>query len=78
MGYHDLHDGARAKGEPDRKAIAIAGNDSGDVDAVTKLVDNLGFDPLYIGKLSEGRKLEAGTRAFGANLNVEDLRRLLS
>lgn len=78
MGYHDLHDGARAKGEPDRKAIAIAGNDSGDVDAVTKLVDNLGFDPLYIGDLSQGKMLEAGTKAFGANLNINELAKLLN
>lgn len=78
MGYHDLHDGARAKGEPDRKAIAIAGNDSGDVDAVTKLVDNLGFDPLYIGGLSQGKMLEAGTKAFGANLNINELAKLLN
>lgn len=78
MGYHDLHDGARAKGEPDRKAIAIAGNDSGDVDIVAKLVDNLGFDPLYIGDLSQGKMLEAGTKAFGANLNKNELAKLLN
>lgn len=78
MGYHDLHDGARAKGESDRKAIAIAGNDSGDVDAVTKLVDNLGFDPLYIGDLNQGKVLEAGTKAFGANLSRNELAKLLN
>lgn len=77
MGYHDLFDEARPKGQPGRKAIAVAGDDEADVEIVMELVDALGFDPLSIGKLSQTVQLEAGGAAFGANETVEQLKKLL-
>lgn len=78
MGYHDLHDEARKLEESSRKAIAIAGNDKEDVAAVADLINNIGFDPLPIGDLSQGVKLEPGNPAFGANLVLKDLKKLLA
>ena len=77
MGYHDLHDEPRTPGEPERKAIAVAGSDRQDVDAVSKIIDALGFDPLFIGNLAEGKKLEPGGAVFGANVTVHQLQKLL-
>lgn len=76
MGYHNLHDHSKPKGASGRKAIAIAGNDSGDVKIVERLVDHLGFDPLFIGGLATGSKLEAGSKAFGASVELSKLRQL--
>lgn len=77
MGYHDLHDESAPSGSQNRKAIAIAGDHTQDVAAVSEIVDRLGFDPLPIGELKEGQILEAGNPAFGANLTKEKLQMLL-
>lgn len=82
MGYHDLEDGARPVGAPggkatDRKAIGIAGDDPADVAAVAAIVDALGFDPVVVGKLAEGVRMEPGTPAFGANVDSVRLEEML-
>ncbi|HMH57730.1 MAG TPA: NAD(P)-binding domain-containing protein [Galbitalea sp.] len=77
MGYHDLDEGARPADSPDRKAVAFAGDRTGDVEAVSSFVDDLGFDPVNAGALREGIRLEPGSEAFGANVDADELRRML-
>ena len=77
MGYHDLEDGSRPAGAEDRRAIAVAGDDDLAVQRVRRLVDDLGFDPVVIGGLAEGVRLEPGTEAFGANVGADELRAMV-
>jgi predicted dinucleotide-binding enzyme len=77
MGYHDLQDEARPAGDPDRKAIAIAGDDPADLAAASVFVDALGFDPVVAGPLSEGVRLEPGTEVFGAIFSADEVRAAL-
>ncbi|MEW1777003.1 NADPH-dependent F420 reductase [Streptomyces sp. NPDC086777] len=77
MGYHDLEEGARPAGAPDRKAIAVAGDDPDALATVTHLVDALGFDPVVAGPLAEGVRLEPGTEPFGADVGAGELRAML-
>ena len=78
IGYHDLFDEHKTKGSHGRKAMAIAGKDGTDVATVSKLVDGLGFDPLYIGELAKGQKLEPGTNVFGVSAELARLEKLLA
>ncbi|GBD69107.1 putative uncharacterized protein [Tetragenococcus halophilus subsp. halophilus] len=73
MGYHDLEDETRPIGESDRKAIAYATDNESVGGRVAQIVDDLGFDPLFIGALKNGIILEPGSPLFGADLVKEEL-----
>lgn len=77
MGYHDLFDEARPQGAAGRKAIAVAGDDAQDVEIVEGFINTMGFDPVYIGTLNEGIRLEPGGEIFGANVSKEELKALV-
>lgn len=76
MGYHDLDDLPAPVGSPDRRAIAVAGPREA-AQRVEMLVDALGFDPLYIGPLSEGVRLQPFSPAFGAAASRDELARIV-
>lgn len=77
MGYHHLRDEAAPKGRTGRKALAVAADNPSDAAVVSKLIDDLGFDPLPIGDLRSGKVLEPGHPAFGANVTITKLRTLV-
>jgi len=77
MGYHDLDEGPRPAGAPDRKAIGIAGDDDDDLAAVAALVDAAGFDPVLAGTLHDSINLQPESALFGANFSAEKVRETL-
>ncbi len=77
MGYHNLQEEARPKGDPKRKALFVTGNNHEAVDEVAAFVDSMGFDQEVHYDLVDGIMTEPGSPLFGASLNHEDLKQII-
>ncbi|MGN6131005.1 MAG: NADPH-dependent F420 reductase [Nocardioidaceae bacterium] len=56
---------ARPAGSPERSALAIAGDDPDAKRLVTRLLDEIGYDTVDLGALSEGWRTQRDTAAYG-------------
>ena len=65
-------------GTPNRRALAIAGNDASAKTVVTKLIDRFGFDVVDIGPLSESWRIQRDTPGYGPRRTAEELRKDLA
>ncbi|NKC22681.1 NADPH-dependent F420 reductase [Ochrobactrum oryzae] len=77
MGYHEIDEEARLKGDPERRALAVAGNDADARREVGAFIDRIGFDPVDAGPLVFSRLFDTGTPLFGATVNRADMERAL-
>jgi predicted dinucleotide-binding enzyme len=74
IGYHELEEGAAPQGTPGRLAIGLAGDDEDAKRIVASLINDMGFDSLDVGLLSEGWRLGPSSPAFGGRFTLEELR----
>ena len=65
-------------GTKNRRALVIAGDDQGAKAAVTRLLDQFGFDTVDAGPLREGWRIQRDTPGYGPRRTAEDLRRDLA
>ncbi|MFV0285343.1 MAG: NADPH-dependent F420 reductase [Demequina sp.] len=72
-----LEELARPAGDPERIAVALAGDDDEAVALVAGLVDALGYDPVTAGSLAEGMRFEPGTELFGADADAQEARAMV-
>jgi predicted dinucleotide-binding enzyme len=68
IGYHELEDDRRPVGSRDRRALGVAGDDSGAVSIVAALIELIGYDTVRLDSLSTGRLLQPGGPVFGVSL----------
>jgi predicted dinucleotide-binding enzyme len=68
----------RTAGTPNRRALAIAGNDAEAKRVVAQLIDRFGFDVVDIGPLSESWRIQRDTPGYGPRRNADELRRDLA
>lgn len=61
-------------GSPNRRALAIAGDDQPSKDVVTALYDQFGFDTVDLGPLAESWRVERDQPAYGGRQTVDELR----
>jgi predicted dinucleotide-binding enzyme len=73
-----LTEHARPSGAPDRRALAVAGDDDAAKATVAALIDELGFDVVDVGPLSESWRIEPGTPGYGPRLDAAGLREALA
>jgi predicted dinucleotide-binding enzyme len=66
------------KGTPNRRALAIAGNDPKANAEVAQLIDEFGFDVVDMGPLSESWRIQRDTPGYGPRRTADELRRDLA
>ena len=70
----DLTTDGRPAGTPDRRALAVAGDDTEAKRFVAGLYDRAGFDTVDIGGLEQSWRIGMGQPAFVTRQNAEQLR----
>ncbi|MEQ4299967.1 NAD(P)-binding domain-containing protein [Plantactinospora sp. B6F1] len=74
-GYHQIEEERRPVGDPDRRALGVAGDDRTATDLVAELVERIGYDAVRLDSLRAGRLLEPGGPVFGASLRRAEFER---
>jgi predicted dinucleotide-binding enzyme len=63
--FQHLRDLSRPAGSPERSALAIAGDNAEAKRRITQLFDEIGYDTVDLGPLSEGWRFQPDTPAYG-------------
>lgn len=70
-----IKDPGRPKGEKDRVALAVSGDDTKHKEVVIKLVDELGFDVFDIGTIAQSWKQQPGSSIYCRDINRDELKK---
>jgi len=70
--FQHLRDLARPTGSSDRSALAIAGDSAEAKRRVTELLDEIGYDTVDLGPLSEGWRTQPDTPAYGLQYAADE------
>ncbi|MBI5341510.1 MAG: NAD(P)-binding domain-containing protein [Mycolicibacterium rufum] len=76
--WKHLLERGKPQGAPDRIALPIAGEDGPGRALVHDLVDQLGFDPVDAGPISESWRQQPGTPVYGKDFGAERTREALA
>jgi len=68
--FKRLGSDGKPKGDPDRIALPVSGDDPGQKAIVMALVDKIGFDPIDNGPLSQSWRQQPGTPSYLNNAGI--------
>ncbi len=74
VAYGELEEHAQPNGSANRRAIPLAGDDTSSKEIVGQLIDAMGFDPVDLGNLSQGKQFQPDTQLFNQRLTRDQLR----
>jgi predicted dinucleotide-binding enzyme len=78
LGAADITADAQPAGTPNRRALAVAGDDPEAKSTVVSLIDTLGFDVIDAGPLSESWRFQRDQPAYGTRLDADQMRTALT
>lgn len=78
IGYHELEEDGLPAGDPDRRALAIAGDDPAARQIVAAFIGRLGFDAVDAGGLANSHIFAAGTEIFARRHQRDEMEARLS
>ena len=73
-----MEGGGLPRGDPNRIALPVAGDDAQAKQVVMRVIDELGFDAIDAGSLSESWRQQPGTPAYCTDLTADRLRAALA
>ena len=77
IGVHPLADDGKPKGDPERIALPVSGDDNNAKKDIMELIDALGFDGVDAGPLAASWRQQPGSPVYCTNHVKEELIRLL-
>ncbi|GAB3809090.1 NAD(P)-binding domain-containing protein [Humibacter antri] len=73
-----ITDDAQDAGTPDRRALAIFGDDAEAKGTVSAFIDTIGFDVVDGGSLEQSWRIQRDTPAYGPRMTADELRTALA
>jgi len=71
--YHELEQHSLPADQPSRRAVALVGDDEESKRVVGSLINAIGFDPVDLGMLSQGYRLQPDTPLFNARVTADEI-----
>jgi predicted dinucleotide-binding enzyme len=76
VAYSEIEEHSLPSAHPERRAIALAGDDIDAKEQVEHFINALGFDAIDLGSLKQGSKFQPDTKLFNARLTKEEVKRI--
>jgi predicted dinucleotide-binding enzyme len=77
VAYSEIEEHSLPPAHPQRRAIAIAGDDVAAKKQAEQFIDTLGFDTTDLGDLKQGSKFQPDTKLFNARLTKEEMKQIV-
>lgn len=77
INWKNLLEDGKPEGTPGRIALPVSGDDAAAKAKLTRVIDDIGFDVVDVGALSESWRQQPDTPVYGTNLDLDGVRKAL-